>query len=332
MLVTLPAGPVRDSFFTKSNKASLAELGDVEYNPYSRQLTTNELKESLGDKDVVFTGWGTPQISCEVLEKADKLQIIAHTGGTVASIVSDEVFRRNLIVLSGNSVFAESVAEGCLCYAMASQRNLCGYVRQVQNGLWRDSSFQNNSIWYKTVGLVGFGMVAKQFVQLLKPFQCRIKVYSGHLTQEEADGFGLERASLEELFETCDIISVHSALTERNYHLIGSDQLKRMKDDALLINTSRGAVIDEMALISELATGRIRAALDVFEQEPLPEHHILRNLPNVMSMPHMAGPTIDMRAVVVEKLIADLLCHSQGKTGKLACQITKEYVSNQSRG
>lgn len=332
ILVTLPKGPVRDTFFTEHNKAYLSDLGDVEYNPYSRQLTSDELKECLRGVDVVFTGWGTKTLSGDVLREADRLKILAHTGGTIATVASDSVFQKNILVLSGNIVFAESVAEGCLCYAMASQRNLCGYVRQVQDGLWRNSEFENSSIWDKTVGLVGFGMVAKQLVPLLKPFRCRIKVYSGYLTPEEADLFGVKRTTLEELFESCDIISVHSALTEKTYHLIGADLLKRMKDGALLINTARGAVIDEAALIQELSEGRIRAVLDVFEQEPLPIDHILRRLPNVMCMPHMAGPTIDMRAMVVEKLIDDIIAYSQRKNGSLYCQITQDYASNQSRG
>lgn len=331
ILVTSPTGYVKDTFFTERSRNMLEELGEVEYNPYDRHFTPEELRDKLEGVDVLVTGWGTCALTEEVISKADKLKMVAHTGGTVATTATDAVYDRGIIVLSGNPVFAESVAESCICYAMAALRDIPKYDNLVKFGGWRDADYYNEGIMDRTIGLVGFGMIAKFFAKMLQPFHCNIKIYSSYLTQEEAAKYNATVVPLNEIFETCDIISVHSGSNPKTFHLVGEEQLKKIRDGALLINTARGAVIDEEAMIRELETLRFKAALDVFTKEPLDPDSKLRYLPNVLAIPHMGGPTIDRREYVVMALARDIKEFKEGKKDDFYCQISAAYAKNQTR-
>ena len=327
VLVTKPMGnEVFDTFFSERARAEIAKIGEVVYNDLGREFTDDELKEALKDVDAVFTGWGTPKYDANILEKAENLKIIAHTGGSAAALVSDELPKRNITLLTGNRLYAESVAEGALCYILLSQRKMLGDIQRTKEIGWPDIYVHNKGLKGKVIGLVGFGMIAENLARILTAFDCKIKIYSGHLSQETADKYNAEICSLDEIFETCDIISVHSALNDKSYHFIGKEQFAKMKDDALIINTARGAVINEAEFIEELKTGRIRAILDVYENEPLPMDSGLRGLDNVILMPHRGGPTTDVREWVTIELAQDVKKFFDGETD-LKHQISLEYAS-----
>jgi phosphoglycerate dehydrogenase-like enzyme len=132
-------------------------------------------------------------------------------------------------------------------------------------------------------------MVGREVIRLLKPFDVKILVYDPYLSDWEAGRLNVKKAELNEVFEKCDAISIHAPLTDETYHMIGRDQLKRMKDGAVLINTARGGIIDHNALLEECEKGRIIAFLDVTEPEPLPPESPFRRLKNVFITPHIAG-------------------------------------------
>lgn len=322
--VAMQEGHVRDTFFTPRAKAMVDALGEVSYNTYDRQLTAEELRDILPGVDVLIAGWGCAPITQEVLSKADSLKMIAYTGGTVAAFITDAVYEKGIIVLSGNEIFAESVAESNICYIMSVLRQVPKYDAMMGLGGWHEPDFYNEGLMDKSVGIIGFGTTSKYLAKMLAPYHCEIKISSGHLTQAEAAQYGATVVSRDEIYETCDIISLQVAGTAANHHMIGEEQLKKMKDGALLVNTSRGKVIDEEALIRELETGRIRAALDVYYREPPFADNKLRYLPNVLTMPHMAGPTIDRRQYVTMALAKDIQAFIDGKKDGFFCQITSE--------
>ena len=139
----------------------------------------------------------------------------------------------------------------------------------------------------------------------------------------------MEKAELEELFATCDIISIHSGMTPENHHLVTRELLQSMKPGALLINTARGAVIDEPALCEVLAARPdLSAALDVYETEPLPASHPLEKLPNVLLMPHMGGPTVDRRLAVTRSVTQDIRRFLAGQP--MSCEISRSYAAKMS--
>lgn len=328
ILITLPKGnDVFHTFFTEKARREIEKLGEVVYNQKDRVFTKEELKEALKDIDVVFTGWGAQRFDEELLSQAKSLKMIAHTGGSVALLQSEALAKSDIIVLSGNKLYAESVAEGTLCYMLLAQRKLVEYINETAELGWAQTYRWKKGLWKKTIGLVGFGMIAQNLARMLQPFDVKLKIYSGYLSSEEAAKYNAEVCSLEELFETCDIVSVHSGLNEKNYHLIDKTCLGRMKENALLVNTARGAVINEADLIQELQKGKINAILDVYETEPLPMDSGLRGLPNAILVPHQGGPTTDVREMVTLALAEDIRRYTEGERN-LVHQISSEYASH----
>lgn len=305
ILVSIPDGEVRDSFFSEELRERLERLGCVEWNANTEQYGEEELAEKLRGVDICISGWGNTPFHEKTLKYTDKLKLIAHIGGSVRPMVGDAAFERGIRVCSGNRVFAESVAEGVLTYMLCSLRKIGEYEARMAAGEW-PSLIGTRGLLGRSVGLVGYGMIAEYLVKFLKPFGCRIMVSSRHISAEELAEAGIEEAAAEEIFRTCDIVSLHSSLTARTKHSIGADLLNSMKDGALLVNTARGALIDEEALVSVLQERPVWAALDVFETEPLPMDSPLRECERVLLMPHAAGPTADRRYVVTSHVLDDI--------------------------
>ena len=303
--VLMPENDTKSIFITPKVKDKLAELGDVSYNEtlYKPEV----MREMLADADVCVTGWGCPSLNEEILSKTSKLRLVMHTGGSVAPIVSPELFARNIKVISGNELYAESVAEGTLAYILAGLRRLTYFNSTVHAGGWRDGKFSNKGLLDRKVGLVGYGAITRYLIPMLKVFRTDIILFSRHMSEEDCKKIGVTRAeSLEQLCSGCDVISLHQAKTKATYHMITKELIKMMPDDTVLVNTARGSVIDEEALTEELMTGRINAVLDVFNEEPLPADSRLKGLENVILIPHMAGPTGDRYENVSLALIEDV--------------------------
>jgi len=304
VLVAIGDGQVKDSFFTPKVLERLNALGTIIYNETGRQgLTKQELCELIGGVDVLFSGWGTPAVDSDVLKYADKLKIHAHTGGSVASYISKEEYERGIKVLSGNDVFAQSVAEGCLCYTLTALRRNEEFLNSMHTGGWRLADGWNRGLIGKKVGIVGFGAISRYYMQLLSWFKPELYIASRYVTEEEAVQYGARKVSLEQIFSQCDVISLHAAWNEETEGMITEELLKKIRPGALFVNTARAQLVDEEALYRQLRTGRFQAVLDVYHTEPLPADDELRRMPNVQLYPHMGGPTFDMREQVTLRLI-----------------------------
>lgn len=324
ILVTIPKGPVREAFFKPDMVKLLESMGCVRWNESECQLSPDELRGMLKGMDTCITGWGTKQYDSHVLEGADRLRLIAHTGGSVGTLVGHEVYDRGIKVISGNWLYAESVAEGTLAYMLCALRRIPYYMNEVQQGRWSQANSLYEGLLEQNVGLVGFGMVAKYLVKMLMPFRVGIKVYDPFAASEVLKEYQVEKAALEEIFSTCKVISIHAPRTPDTYHMIDSGLLKRIPDGALLVNTARGSIIDQTALEEELGKGRINAVLDVFEEEPLPMDSKLRGLENVLLIPHMGGPTYDRRSKVTFALLQEIRNFFDGKPYHY--DISREYA------
>lgn len=161
----------------------------------------------------------------------------------------------------------------------------------IKSRLGKNGGFAWSDLQGKVVGLIGWGYIAKHFCKLLQPFNCQFLVDSEHISTDDLNTFGLHKASLGEIFGSARVVSLHKGLTEQSRGLIGAQELALLKPGSVLINTARGPLIDEKALIARLQQGQIVAALDVFDQEPLPKKHALRKLNNVILTPHNASST-----------------------------------------
>ena len=220
------------TFFTDRAQAELEKLGNVRYMKFSNTPEDiAALKEQIQDVDVMFTQWGAGAersgFDKDFYNAAKRLRMIAHTGGSVADLINEEMKNReDFVLLSGNRYYAESVAQGTICYMLMSQRRLYETLKETEKNGWAYRTTRNDGLRRKTIGLVSFGMIAKELARMLKVFDCKVKVYSGHgVSAEEQQMYAVESCSLEELFSTCDIVSVHSGLTAKTYHMIDSKLL-----------------------------------------------------------------------------------------------------------
>ncbi len=305
-LVAIKKDKTFDTFFTEENIKYAQSLGEIVWVDTATE-TIEDIKTKIKDCDTYITCWGSPALTPEILECAPKLKLLTHLGSTVAPVVCDEVYERGIKVISGFDYFSKSTAEGTVAYMLAAMRDIPFYNdRLKEKRIWREIDDYTDSVIYKKVGLVGYGGVGKYVAKMLSTFDVDMKVSARReLPAEDKELYGFTQCSMEEIFETCDIISIHLAYNNATHHIIDETLLSKIKKGALLVNTARGAVIDEAALIKHLQNGDFYAALDVYEQEPINLDNPMLDLPNVLMLPHQAGVTVNLRAVLTHDLLKE---------------------------
>jgi phosphoglycerate dehydrogenase-like enzyme len=270
--------------------------------PYPDKIDADYMKRNLPEADACFTCWGTPAMAKEILDCAPKLKLILHGAGTPKAIVSDEIWARGIRVATAAPVIAIDVAETALGGIIYSLKHFREYDAIVRDGRWfgkYNSGGANpaNALkpylkrlnWMLAVGVVGASHVGRNMIRFLKPFGVRTLLYDPCISPGMARELGVELASLEDLMRVSDVVTVHAPQLPATKKMITEAHLKSMKDGALFVNTSRGTVVDQDALLAELKTGRINAYMDVYEQEPLPADNEFIKLDNVLLTPHMSG-------------------------------------------
>ena len=330
IFLSVPKGSeVMDTFFTEDVREYLEKRFEVSYSPLERQLKKEEIPLYARDADVIMTGWEHVRIEAEAL-KDTSIRLIAHTGGTVAAYVDRGVYEAGIKVISGNNLYAESVAEGVLAYMFTALRKIPDYVNSCRNGGWNVDSLPTEGLLGQTVGIVGIGAISKRVIKLLQPFGVRLKVFSHHAIDPEflKENHAMQ-ATLEEIFSTCKIISLHSAKNERTIGMIGREHFDLMQEGAVFINTARGAIVREDEMTECLREKRFRAMLDVYCEDPLAADSELRKMENVYCMPHVAGPTRDRRPVITKCLADDILRFAKGEA--LELEISAEHAARMTR-
>ncbi len=297
ILLSVCEGMIKEKYFPRKIMKKLEALGHVKQNMLDRPWTEEELAEEIKGMDVCITHWQSPQITPKVLENADSLKFIGHCAGSVYNIVCPEVYKKGIRVSSSNKVMAKAVAESTLAYFLASRLKLFKYTNITRNGGWKSGIGEYGdmkSLHGADVLFIGFGDIAKFLYELLVPFNINLKVYDPYLTKEVINAYSDVDFihDLDAAFRKADIISIHASRNPGSQRLIGKDRIDTIKNNALLVNTARGSIIDEAYLTEVLKSGRIYAALDVFEEEPLAPDSELRNLPNVICMPHVSGSSV----------------------------------------
>lgn len=341
ILVSMPCGAVRDSFIPdRSVFQPIAAEKEITWNPFSRQWSKEELADKLVETgaQVLVTGWGSQRIDADILRYTEHLSVIAHTGGSVAGLTDNTVFERGIAVFSGNELYAQSVAESVIAYSLTLLRDIPRYTTELQKHGWSQTGWYNEGLIGQRVGLIGFGAVARHTASLLRAFGCTVLVcMADFLSDADAMEYGVQKACAEEVFSTCKIVSLHTALTPATYHSIDRRLLMMLKPDSIFINTARGAIVDETALAECLQEKRFRAALDVYETEPLAADSPLRTIQRdghthspLLLMPHMGGPTIDRRPAVTSALVSAIAAYQDGETGS-PLQITREMAERMTR-
>lgn len=265
----------------------------------------------VGDADYVVTrGLRFPP---EVLEQAPKLRLIHQWGTGVDGIPLDLARERGITVARSPGVNAPTVAEATLALMLAALRRVPQVHSALRGGRWEapDLWKQARDLGGCTVGLVGMGAIGGHVASLLAPFGCEV-IYtraSGPL-----EGSPLRYADFDALLEESDVVSLHLPLTEGTRGLIGAEALARMKPGSLLVNTSRGGLVDEPALIEALRAGRPgAAALDVFATEPVDAGNPLLQMEQCVTLPHVAGRTLDNFDRMVSHWAGNIRAHAEGR-------------------
>ena len=331
-LIATDKGFVFDTFFTPENIELANSLGEIVWNETDQRLNIEDVKDKIADCDVYVTSWGAPPLDNEILKYAPDIKLLCHLCGTIVPVMSDEMWEKGIRAVTGNDYFAESVAEGTIAYMLASLREIPRYSYNLKvKKQWKGQE-PTNGLLGKSVGIVSYGAIAKHLVRMLQVFRVKIKVYDiVPIPEEDKQKYGIEQVSLEELFTTSDIISVHTPYNDKTYHLIDEKLLSLIKDGGLFINTSRGPVIDQAALVRQLNTGRFSAVLDVYEKEPPEKDDPIYDCPNLIMIPHMGGPTTNLRQVITH----DLLLEAKefiDNGGELKHEITREKANQMSKG
>ncbi|WP_049568906.1 hydroxyacid dehydrogenase [Streptomyces sp. SBT349] len=270
-----------------SRLAALADLGPGTV----VDLRDPEALGLLAGVDVLITGWGCPPLGLDVLDAAPRLRAVLHTGGSVKYLLPPEGWDRGLVVSSAAAANALPVAEYTLGMILLSGKG----VFELRERFRAERSFVMGQVHRsvgnagRRVGLIGASRIGRRVIELLRPFDFDVLLHDPYVTREEAHGLGVRKVDLAELLAMSDVVSVHAPATPETRHLIGRAGLALMRDGAVLLNTSRGSLIDHDALTEELVSGRLRAVLDVTEPEPLPAASPLYDLPNVLLTPHIAG-------------------------------------------
>ncbi len=272
------------------NTTLKAAVGEVVYNPFGRPLTASELLPLITGVDGFIAG--VDEVNADVIQAADRLKVISRYGTGTDRVDIREATRRGIAVTNTPGANAMAVAELTVGLMLALARNLCCADQAMHRGEW--PRYSGLGFRGKTVGLVGLGFIGKEVSRRLSAFGCRLVATDPIVEPTIARELGVELISFDQLLSQSHFVSLHVPATESTIGMINRETLGRMKPGAFLINTARGELIDETALIESLESGHLAGvALDVFSQEPPEKENRLLRLPQVVLTPHMASRTDD---------------------------------------
>jgi D-3-phosphoglycerate dehydrogenase len=246
----------------------------------------------VSDRADAFITRGFVKISKEVLERAKKLKVIGVHGVGVDHIDTDTALKKGVQIIRTSEALTDTVAEFTVGLILSLLRKIPKADAAARTGDWHKkyTDLVGADLKGKTVGIIGLGRIGSAVAKRLKAFEVNL-IYTKRVKAVEAERqLGLKQVKLDQLLRKADIVSIHVPLTSETYHLISRREFGLMKSGVYLVNTSRGAVIDEKSLCDALVSGKVSgAALDVFESEPLSSDSPLMNLDNMILTPHLAA-------------------------------------------
>lgn len=265
--------------------------------------TEEALIDALDGVSVLFTTSRLP-VSRRVLKSADELEVIGKIGTGLDNVDLDAASKFEIGVAYTPGLNAAAVAEYTVGLALAVSRDILRNDQLLEAGGWRNETELSTSVHGKTVGVVGFGDIGSRVAAFFSGLTTSVLAYDPYVFEEDTDITGAELTDLEDLLERSDIVTVNAELTDQTEGLIGASELARMQESAVLINTARGPVVSESALIDALAADEIAGVgLDVFETEPLPRDSPFHEFDNVIATPHVAATTTESRTRSIDALV-----------------------------
>jgi len=274
---------------------------------YEPEITPEQIAEKIGNFEVVVVRSRT-KMTRELVEKADKCQIIARVGVGLDNIDQEAAKEKNIKVINAVEGAITAVAELVIGLMLSMAREIPRADREIRNGNWIKKELMGSELKGKYLGIVGLGNIGKRLGRLARALNMNIIGYDvTPIDDEFSKEVGLMKADLDTLLSSADYVSFHVPLLDSTRHMINAEKLKMMKNTARIINTARGGVIDEEALYNSLKAGSLAgAALDVFEVEPATGNKLV-TLPNFIATPHMGAQTKEAQLlaanIIAEKII-----------------------------
>lgn len=264
----------------------------------------NELAKRLADVEVLCIMRERTPVMGSLLARLPKLKLLITTGGAHAAIDVKTATERGITVC-GTASSRHATAELTFGLVLALARQIVSQHNNMRAGGWQLGLGQD--VRGKTLGIVGLGNLGGQVAGFGKAFGMHPVAWSQNLTDDQAKTGGATRVSKDELFKTADFITVHYKLSPRSKGIIGAPDIAMMKKTAYLLNTSRGPLIDEAAMIAAIKDGRIAGAgLDVFDHEPLPADHFFRTSPHVITTPHVGYASRENYGTYYREIVEDI--------------------------
>lgn len=274
-----------------------------------------DLLDRLRDVPIVIANRERTPFPADLIAALPRFELLCNTGGHAYHVDTAAATEAGIALVYAYSVDPAttglSTAELTMALMMAVMRRIPQSDRAIRAGAWPMPL--GHTLHGKTLGLLGLGRVGAQTARLATAFGMRLLAWSANLTPERAGAVGAEYRELDALLAESDVVSVHLALSARTRGLLDEAHLRRMRPTAYLVNTSRGAIVDEAALVRLLREGAIAgAALDVFGEEPLPADHPLRGLDNVVLTPHLGWPTDQTYGIFADAAAAQIAAYLAG--------------------
>jgi D-3-phosphoglycerate dehydrogenase len=284
-----------------------AEGYEIVHNPYGRPMTAEELRPLLVDVDAVAAG--VDQFFPPAFDNANRLKVVARHGAGLDGVDIPECTRRGIVVANVPGANAEAVADMAMALMLAVARHVPAGDSSTKAGRWENT--YGRDLFQATLGLLGLGRIGKGVARRGRGFSMRVLAYDPYFDEAFAKEYGVERAeSVEQVMREADFVSVHMPLMPETRGFINAEKLALMKPTGIIVNTARGAIIDEDALADTLEAGRIfGAGLDVYAAEPPTNSRLLR-CPRTVTMPHVSsntpGALLGMGNGVTDAIIAVL--------------------------
>ncbi|WP_236188643.1 D-2-hydroxyacid dehydrogenase family protein [Pseudomonas paraglycinae] len=292
----------------------LDSLGEVTFvHEYPADNAT--LAERLGQFEVICVMRERTRFDEDLLKRLPNLKLLV-TGGMRNAALDMPAAARLGIKVCGTDSYKHAAPELTWALIMAATRNLLNEANALRAGQWQQGL--GGDLHGKTLGILGLGSIGQRVAQFGQVFGMRVIAWSENLTAERAEQAGVTYVSKQQLFEQSDVLSVHLVLSDRSRGLVDAQALDWMKPTALLVNTARGPIVDEAALIKALQKQRLGgAALDVFDQEPLPTLHPFRTLDNVLATPHVGYVSRQNYELFFSQMIDNIQAWSAGEPIRL---------------
>lgn len=290
-------------------QARIARDYDAEFNDDDHVFTPDELLRRCQGKDAVLP-CHSERFTAEVIEQLpDSVKIIANFSVGVDHVDLEAAKQRGIVVTNTPDVLSDATAEIALLLTLGAARRASEGERLVRSGAWQDwspSFMVGTQVTGKTVGIVGMGRVGQVAAKRFRGFDMQVRYHNRSRLPAEKEQGAVYHGDLDEMLGQCDVVSLHCPATAETRGLINAERLGRMKNGAILVNTARGALVDDDALLDALTTGKLAAAgLDVFNGEPGGDPRY-RELDNVFLLPHIGSATVDTRNAMGDRALDNL--------------------------